>query len=115
MEFNKKKISNPKQVVDDMTGTNSRRSVGMISLSLLLFLLSIVYIVMPIDYDGPIVGVVDDFLLFMSAFCFMYSQLLSPVKLVAKTMLKMISLIFLLLGVVWIMVLSFTPLLVWVA
>lgn len=108
-------IKNPKQVVEEVTITNKGGDSGLRILSVILIVLSIVYIIMPLDYDGPMFGIIDDFMFFMAAFCFMYSQFLNRRKKDSRELLKLISLCFLVLGAVWVLLLSFTPILMWVA
>lgn len=108
-------IKNPKQVVEEATITNKGYSLGLRILSVTLIVLSIVYIIMPLDYDGPVIGIIDDFMFFMAAFCFMYSQFLNRRKKASIGLLKLISLCFLVLGAVWVLLLSFAPILKWVA
>lgn len=69
-------------------------------LSLLLFLMSIAYIIMPYDCDGTVIGYADDFMFFMSAFCFMYAQFMDRYKIKPIVLLKMLSVVFCFLGAV---------------
>ena len=43
-------------------------------LSAIFIILALAYLIMPIDYDGPVIGFVDDFFVFMAAFCFAFAQ-----------------------------------------
>ncbi|MEG1915353.1 MAG: hypothetical protein RR061_01570 [Muribaculaceae bacterium] len=81
----------------------------------LLLLLSLVYILMPIDFDGPIVGLVDDFFFFMAGFCYFITQFTNVRHVTARRQLNILSLCFLVAGVVWLCILAFTPLCTWVA
>ena len=84
-------------------------------LSIASILFAIIYIVMPIDFDGPIIGIIDDFFVFMAAFCFCQAQFLKPEKYKAKHLLNLIALIFACLSLIWLMILAFTPILEMVA
>ena len=83
--------------------------------SILLILLALVYIVMPLDYDGPLIGYIDDFFLFMAAFCYFICQFTESVSQKTKAFLNMISIIFCILGIAWLFILAFTPVANWVA
>lgn len=85
------------------------------TLAVIAMILAIVYIIMPIDFDGPLVGIIDDFFIFMAAFCFCQSQFINPAKISARRSLGIISLIFLILGIIWVGILAFTPIQDWVA
>lgn len=85
------------------------------SLAVVSMILAVVYIIMPVDFDGPIIGILDDFLFFMAAFCFCQAQFISTAKASAKRMLNLLALVFLLLGALWVLVLAFTPIQNWVA
>ncbi len=93
----------------------SNRRFIMRTLAVIAIILAIVYIIMPIDFDGPMVGIIDDFFIFMAAFCFCQSQFISPSKISARRSLSIISLIFLILGIIWVGVLAFSPIQDWVA
>ena len=69
-------------------------------LSLILFVISVVYLAIPIDFDNGILGYVDDFMFFMSSFCFMYSQFVNTYYIQIKLLLKMLSVIFCFMGAV---------------
>lgn len=85
------------------------------ALAVFLLILSIIYIIVPIDFDGPIWGIFDDFFFFMSGFCFCQGQFLSSRKQHAKQPLNKVALVFLILGIVYLCILAFTPMLKWVA
>lgn len=94
--------------------TSNRRFI-MRTFAVIAMILAIVYIIMPIDFDGPLIGIIDDFFIFMAAFCFCQSQFINPSKISAKRSLNIISLIFLILGVIWLNVLAFSSIQDWVA
>lgn len=81
-------------------------NTGMKWLSIVLLILSIVYIIVPFDYDETIIGRADDFFLFMSAFCFMYAQFLRN-RISPYVLLKMLSAVFCFLGAVSLILLAF--------
>ncbi len=103
---NSQKIRNPKSVIDNAIGKKDENALYHKTFSIFLFFLSIIYIIMPIDYDGTIIGMIDDFFIFMSAFCYMYAQF-NKNKLSAYMLLKMVSLIFCFLGTIAFLLLSF--------
>lgn len=70
-------------------------------------LLSIVYIVMPIDFDGPIIGIFDDFFFFMAAFCFCQSRFISSKRVAARRALSKCAIVFATLGAIWLVALFF--------
>lgn len=78
--------------------TPHRSKPGMV-LALIALIAAIVYIVTPIDFDGPIYGKIDDFCFFMAAFCFAQSQFINPVKVSPRNLLKRIAIIFMCLGI----------------
>lgn len=88
-------------------------SIGAKLLSILLLAIAIAYVVMPIDYDGPIIGYLDDFMLFMSAFLNMMRTFYSNT--IVRHKLGLISMVFLVVAGLWIVVLAMTPIMVWCA
>ncbi len=74
--------------------------------SILILILSIVYIIVPIDYDGTIIGYIDDFMFFMSAFCFVYAHFVNNYSTSSGVLLKMFSVIFCFLGAVSLLLLA---------
>ena len=78
-------------------------------LGILIVILSIAYIIIPIDYDGPLIGMIDDFFLFMAAFCFCINQFTSSLHIAAKRKLNIISVTFCAVGFLWLGILAFTP------
>ncbi len=85
------------------------------TIAVIAMILAIVYIIMPIDFDGSIIGIIDDFFMFMAAFCFCQSQFMNEAKISARRSLNFIALVFLSLGIIWTGILAFTPILNWVA
>lgn len=83
--------------------------------SVLLMVLALVYIILPIDYDGPVIGYIDDFFLFMAAFCYFICQFAESIRPDTRKLLNMLSIIFCVLGIIWLCVLAFTPVTNWVA
>lgn len=84
-------------------------------LAVLFILAAIAYLVMPIDYDGPIIGFIDDFFVFMSAFCFTFSQFSKKVNKLVRRQLYTFSISFLVLAILWIVILAYSPVLIWAA
>ena len=84
-------------------------------LAVLFLIVSIAFLVMPIDFDGPIVGFIDDFFLFMAAFCFAFSQFSKRATPIVKKQLYVISLTFLVFAILWLAILIYSPILHWVA
>lgn len=83
--------------------------------SILLIVLALVYIVLPLDYDGPVIGYIDDFFLFMAAFCYFICQFTESISPDTKKLLNTLSIILCILGIVWLCILAFTPITHWVA
>lgn len=76
-------------------------------LSLLSIVVAILYLIYPGDYDNGIIGRIDDFLFFMSAFCFAYSQFIDNMHARASIILAVVSILFCLLGAIWLLLLIF--------
>lgn len=66
--------------------------------SLIFFVVSIIYVVMPIDFDTSIVGYIDDFMFFMSAFCLLYAGFVDKYRVRSVVLLKMLSALFCFVG-----------------
>lgn len=75
-------------------------------LAMAAMVLAIIYIIMPIDFDGPAIGIIDDFFFFMAAFCLCQSCFISSEKKTARRSLRRLSLIFACLGIAWLAVLA---------
>lgn len=65
---------------------------------MIFFVISIIYIVVPNDYDTSVVGYIDDFMFFMSAFCLLYAGFVDKYKVRSVVLLKMLSALFCLMG-----------------
>lgn len=83
--------------------------------SVLLVVLALAYIIVPLDYDGPVIGYIDDSFLFMAALCYFICQFAEFVTPKTKRLLNMVSIIFSVLGIVWLCILAFTPVTHWIA
>ena len=70
---------------------------------------------MPIDFDGSIIGFVDDFLVFMAAFCFTFAQFSRKVNPINRRQLYIFSVTFMILAILWILLLVYSPVLQLVA
>lgn len=75
-------------------------------LAIAVLVAAIAYIIIPIDFDGPIYGLTDDFCFFMAAFCYAQSRFINPGKVSARNLLKRIALIFACLGIAALAILS---------
>lgn len=62
--------------------------------SVIFFVLSIIYVVVPVDYDGTIIGYIDDFMFFMSSFCLLYANFMDKYNVRSVVLLKMLSALF---------------------
>jgi len=77
-------------------------------LGVVLVLAAIVYIVVPVDFDSKgVVGYVDDFMVFMAAFTFAHGSFQRPERHYIRRQLYMLSSLFALLGLCWIILLAF--------
>jgi len=77
-------------------------------LGVVLVLAAIVYIVVPVDFDSKgVVGYVDDFMVFMAAFTFAHGSFQRPERHYIRRQLYMLSSLFALLGLCWIIMLAF--------
>ncbi len=81
------------------------------TVSIILFILAIVYLIIPVDYDGSYLGLMDDFFFFMAAFSFLISSFLKSLNKKAQLKLEFIALTFLILGVAVLLTFIFTPIL----
>lgn len=97
-------IKNPKSVINDSINNKNDNTIYKKVLSIILFILSIIYVIIKVDFDTSLIGMLDDFFIFMSSFCYMYSQFLK-VKIKATILLKLVSLVFCFLGVATLLVL----------
>jgi hypothetical protein len=97
-------IKNPKSVINDSINNKNDNTIYKKVLSIILFILSIIYVIIKVDFDTTLIGMLDDFFIFMSSFCYMYSQFLN-MKIRAALLLKMVSLVFCFLGVATLLVL----------
>lgn len=100
MKFNGKSIVEQSEV--------KKNNKWILVLSIIYLLLSIIYLAMPYDYDKiTFIGRIDDFLLFMSAFCFVYTQFMSKYNIVANLILKILSAAFALFAAICLFILYF--------
>ena len=77
-------------------------------LGVVLVLAAIVYIVVPVDFDSKgVVGYVDDFMVFMAAFTFAHGSFQRPERHYIRRQFYMLSSLFALLGLCWIILLAF--------
>lgn len=97
------RIKYPKSIIDESMNNKKENTVYKRVLSVLLFIISIIYVFIRIDFDDTIIGFIDDFFIFMSSFCYMYAQFLNE-KIRATILLKFVSLIFCFLGVITLIV-----------
>jgi len=85
------------------TGMKVCRAVGIV-----LVLAAIAYIIWPGDFDNKgIVGYVDDFMVFMAAFTFAHGSFQRPERRYIRRQLYMLSSLFALLALCWIILLAF--------
>lgn len=101
-----KKIKNPKSVINDSINNKKDTLLYKKLFSVFYFILSIIYVVVKIDFDETLIGMLDDFFIFMSSFCYMYAQFLKG-SIKAIVLLKLVSLVFCFLGVVTLLILLF--------
>lgn len=101
------KIINPRQVAETEMKHKYLSSRTMKCIGVIVLLVAIVYLILPFDYDETLKGRVDDFMFFMSAFCFMYAQFMNINNVRAIVLLKFISAVFCLLGAIWLLALFF--------
>lgn len=80
-------------------------------LSAFFLLLAVAYIIMPIDFDGPIIGFFDDFFVFMASFCFTFTQFSHKATHIIRRQLYTFSIAFLILAILWVLLLTYSPLL----
>lgn len=77
-------------------------------IGVLLVMAAIGYIVWRGDYDGKgLVGYVDDFMVFMAAYTFARGSFVRPERRYIRRQLYMLSSLFALLGLCWIILLAF--------
>ena len=81
------------------------------SLSILLFILAIIYFIVPVDFDGSIIGFIDDILLLLASITFCLSQFIGAFQGKSIKSLNRLSLILLILGIIWVLILSFSNIL----
>lgn len=101
-----KRIKNPKSVINDSINNKKDTLLYKKLFSVFYFILSIIYVVVKIDFDETLIGMLDDFFIFMSSFCYMYAQFLKG-SIKAIVLLKLVSLVFCFLGVVTLLILLF--------
>ena len=95
------KRENKKQEVS--AGMKVCRVVGVV-----LVLAAIAYVIWGGDFDDKgIVGYVDDFMVFMAAFTFTHGSFQTPERRYIRRQLYMLSSLFALLGLCWIILLAF--------
>lgn len=94
-----------RHVFDENEPTSKREFRFLKLLSIVLLIAAIVYLICPYDYDIGVVGKVDDFFFFMSAFCFVYSQFIKQAR--VALIMSMISVVCCFLGAVWLLLLVF--------
>ena len=75
-------------------------------LAITMLVLAIAYLIMPIDYDRGVIGRLDDFFIFMTAFCYLYASFFSGSNLRVAMLLKVISCVFAMLGAFTLLALS---------
>ena len=77
-------------------------------IGVVLVVAAIVYVAWPGDFDDKgIVGYVDDFMVFMAAFTFAHGSFQRPERRYIRRQLYMLSSLFALLGLCWIILLAF--------
>lgn len=91
------------QQVAVSTGMKACRVIGV-----LLVVAAIVYIIWRGDFDhNGVIGYVDDFMLFMAAFTFAHGSFQRPERRYIRRQLYMLSSLFALLALCWIILLAF--------
>ena len=95
------------RVIIEQTEVKKHKNKWLPLLSIILVLIAVAYLIMPYDYDHNLVGKIDDFMFFMSAFCFLYSQFMSKYKVKAALILKMLSVVFVFIGALSLLLLVF--------
>ena len=100
-------FSNKKRYEHIVTNNDApKKNVAQKTISVLLFILSVGYIIIPYDFDKGVVGKIDDFFFFMAAFCNMYACFLEKHKLRVAMLLKVISGAFCVLGAMSLVLIS---------
>jgi len=102
---NKEKMEKKKQDKQPQVGTGMKvcRIIGIV-----LVVAAIAYTIWPGDFDNQgIVGYVDDFMVFMAAFTFAHGSFQRPERRYIRRQLYMLSSLFALLGLCWIIMLAF--------
>lgn len=94
-----------------MEQTKQQRNPLLKWLSALFLIIAIAYLIMPIDFDGPIIGFVDDFFVFMATFCFAYAQFSKKATETIRRQLYILSVSFMILAILWVILLAYSPLL----
>ena len=69
-------------------------------ISVILFVAVIVYMLLPINVGGGIFGRVEDFFFFMASFSNMYANFIGVEKIRASLLLKLVALVFCVLGAI---------------
>lgn len=94
---------NKKEQVEVSMGMKVCRVIGVV-----LVLAAIAYVVWRGDFDSKgVVGYVDDFMLFMAAFTFAHGSFQKPERRYVRRQLYMLSSLFALLALCWIILLAF--------
>lgn len=101
MAINKKVYRN---IVDEDADGSKKKTSKLISI--ILFIISIIYLILPYDYDVNVIGRIDDFFFFMSSFTYMYSCFVDENRLRVSLMLKMLSAAFCIIGALTLFALS---------
>ena len=92
-----------KEQVEVSTGMKVCRVIGIV-----LVLAAIAYIAWRGDFDNKgVVGYVDDFMVFMSAFTFAYGSFQNPERRYIRRQLYMLSSLFALLALCWVILVAF--------
>ena len=94
-----------------METTIKNQNTSMKWLSAIFTILAIAYLIMPIDFDGPVIGFIDDFFVFMAAFCFAFAQFSKRATQIIRRQLYIFSISFMILAILWVVLLSYSPLL----
>ena len=92
-----------KEKVEVSTAMKVWRVIGVV-----LVLAAIAYVIWPGDFDSKgLVGYVDDFMVFMAAFSFAHGSFQRPERRYIRRQLYMLSSLFALLALCWIILLAF--------
>ena len=94
---------NKKEQVEVSTGLKVCRVIGVV-----LVVAAIAYLVWRGDFDHKgVVGYIDDFMIFMAAFTFAHGSFQKPERRYIRRQLYMLSSLFALLALCWILMLAF--------